>query len=204
MPTGYTECVQSGKVTEFEDFAIQCARAMGACIMQRDDPMSDAPKLEEPSDHYEERIAELEKERAELKAMTWEQIVNGFHEYKLATTKRCHEGIDEKHRQEKRYRAMLAKVQAWMPPTDDHVKFKEFMMEQLTSSIDFDCGTDYYMDQLHELKSQTPEDWHKGRLESCERSLAYYKGAHKDEIERIANRNQWKIDLFESLGKELV
>lgn len=51
MPTGYTEAVQSGEVTEFRDFALRCARAMGALIMMRDDPM-DAPIPDEfkPSD----------------------------------------------------------------------------------------------------------------------------------------------------------
>lgn len=37
MPTGYTASVQEGKVTEFRDFAMECARAFGALVMMRDE-----------------------------------------------------------------------------------------------------------------------------------------------------------------------
>lgn len=41
MPTGYTADVQSGKVTDFAEYAMNCARAFGALVLMRDDP-SDA------------------------------------------------------------------------------------------------------------------------------------------------------------------
>src|SRR2546425_1153733 len=41
---------------------------------------------------------------------------------------------------EARYRAMPAHVEAWDPPTGDHQTFKEFMLDQLNQSIQFDCG----------------------------------------------------------------
>ena len=40
MPSGYTEGVASGKVTEFKEYALLCARAFGACISLRDEPLS--------------------------------------------------------------------------------------------------------------------------------------------------------------------
>lgn len=203
MATGYTASVQSGEVTELDDFVMSCARAMGACIMQRDDNPNDPPKLEEPSDHYDKRLAELEAEKAKLTTMTWEEVVKQFHQDKLDSTKRCHEAIDEKKRYEQLYRAMLTKVHAWMPPSDDHVNFKEFMVEQLTSSIDFDCSVDYYMDQLNDMASETPEDWFEARKAENERSLEYYTKARQEKIDRVEERNRWKTQLFESLGKEI-
>jgi hypothetical protein len=47
MPTGYTAPVQSGEIVELEDFILLCARAFGACVMQRDEPMKSLPKIEE-------------------------------------------------------------------------------------------------------------------------------------------------------------
>ena len=65
MPTGYTASVADGRVTEFAPFALQCARAMGALIMMRDEP-HDAPIPErfEASDYYSKSLAEA-RERLE-------------------------------------------------------------------------------------------------------------------------------------------
>lgn len=46
MPTGYTYPVCEGKITEFPDFALSCARAFGALISMREEPM-DAPLPDE-------------------------------------------------------------------------------------------------------------------------------------------------------------
>jgi hypothetical protein len=43
MPTGYTAAIGEG--IEFDKFVMQCARAMGACVMMRDEPIG--PKLRE-------------------------------------------------------------------------------------------------------------------------------------------------------------
>lgn len=75
MPTGYTHEVQSGEVTDFPTFTMQCARAFGALIMMRDDP-SDAqiPEQFEPSDYNrrarERAVAELQR----LQNLTWDEI----------------------------------------------------------------------------------------------------------------------------------
>lgn len=65
MPTGYTHGVQDGTVTEFRDFALICARAFGATILMRDDPM-DAPIPDEfqSSTYHLDRLKELEIEQS--------------------------------------------------------------------------------------------------------------------------------------------
>ncbi len=45
MPSGYTENIYYGKKVAFKDFALGCARAFGACVMQRDDPADVKPKI---------------------------------------------------------------------------------------------------------------------------------------------------------------
>ena len=45
MPTGYTTDIYNGKDVSFRDFALTCARQFGACIMQRDDPADEKPKI---------------------------------------------------------------------------------------------------------------------------------------------------------------
>src|SRR6185437_5714856 len=72
MPTGYTYPVTDGKITQFNDFAMSCARAFGALISMRDDPR-DAPILDEikpDTKYYDDRIAADTKRIDEIQAMT--------------------------------------------------------------------------------------------------------------------------------------
>lgn len=135
MPTGYTANVCDGKVTEFSDFAMQCARAFGALITMRDDP-SDAPIPEEfkPSTYSADRYSEAKEKLRELRALTPEQVeVRALCAYEEAVA-RVKQRNDADFRQNDRIDAMLAKVAAWTPPTSDHVEMKNFMAEQLRIS----------------------------------------------------------------------
>ncbi|VTR91619.1 unnamed protein product [Gemmata massiliana] len=38
---------------------------------------------------------------------------------------------------------MLEHVRAWEPPSTDHENLKQFMIDQLRESIDFDCRGEY-------------------------------------------------------------
>jgi hypothetical protein len=50
MPTGYTAAVADGTITEFPDFAMQCARAFGTLVLMRDEPQDAAiPEKFEPA-----------------------------------------------------------------------------------------------------------------------------------------------------------
>ena len=48
MPTGYTAIIEDKPGLTLREFALRCARGMGACIMQRDDNMDEPPKAPEP------------------------------------------------------------------------------------------------------------------------------------------------------------
>ena len=64
MSTGYTCQVADGEITDFKQFLLQCSRAFGACIQQRDDPHSDLPKRMEVSNYHKD---ELKKAKLDLK-----------------------------------------------------------------------------------------------------------------------------------------
>jgi len=67
MPTGYTTDIYNGKDVSFRDFALNCARAFGACIMQRDDP-ADETKAEFDS-YVIERIADCKETIDKMKKL---------------------------------------------------------------------------------------------------------------------------------------
>ena len=67
MPTGYTATLME-KGQDFPDFVLLCARAMGATIMLRDEPL-DAPIPEfQPSDYSAKQLEESKEELARLLA----------------------------------------------------------------------------------------------------------------------------------------
>src|SRR5699024_10821555 len=62
MATGYTYPLHDGTPITFEQFALNCSRAMGAAIHQRDDN-SDAPITEMTvDDYYATAVAKAEAE----------------------------------------------------------------------------------------------------------------------------------------------
>lgn len=201
MPTGYTCDVQDGKITEFKDFALRCARAMGANILMRDDP-SDAPIKEyEPSTFYKDRLEESERRLAEIRNMTDEQCEQQASDEYLDLMGRYLESISIRKEKLRRYQSMLNKVRQWEPPTPDHEGFKNFMVEQLTESINHDCDTSY----LESPIKQTGTQWRFNQIRYLEKDIPQCRESYQEEVESTNDRNEWNRKLIESLnGQESV
>lgn len=208
-PTGYTAAVQDGTVTDFKEFALTCARAMGACIMQRDDDLDEKPKLVEPSDYYDKALRDAEnKLRALVKTSSTVLRKKLLLEAKnrIESSKKT---IREQDEQKKRYDKMLVKVYNYTPPSPDHKNFKQFMIEQLKDSIKFDCGGDYYEENLErEIKEYDSlvnsdlaflQQKKKELAKSFLRDIEYYTKKRDEEIKRTNERNRWITQLYNSL-----
>lgn len=198
MPTGYTHNVGDGTLTEFRDFALQCARAFGALITMRDAP-ADAPipDVIEPSSYYSGRLAESEALLAALDRMGDDEIrqaAQADNDARMeAYRKRCQDVQDTRDR----YLAMLEKVQAWTPPTPDHERMKSFMAEQLADSIACDCS---YTPEAPVLMSAT--DWLNARLEDLKQQIETHRKNDAEERRRAAERTAWVAALRASLPIE--
>lgn len=197
MPTGYTAGVADGKITTFRQFALQCARAMGALVMMRDEPF-DAPipdEMRPDTKYYDERIAEARAILERLPTLTAEECeaeAEKAHAEALAAHDR-HQA--ERRETQARYEAMLEKVRAWTPPTSDHVGMREFMQEQLVESIRFDCGT-----SSPPPVKKSGREWRLEQIEAASRRLQYMTAERAKEIARTAERNAWLKALRESLA----
>ena len=197
MPTGYTADVGDGKVTDFRDFAMQCARAFGACVVMRDDPWDKPiPVFQPDTTYFDEMVARAQKALIELPTLSAEECekrathtyADQLDEHRLYARQRA-----EKRR---RYEDMIRKVQAWSPPTSDHMEMKSFMLEQLRTSIECDCSERYCS---AEPERQSGEAWRAERVVQAERDLAYGEKHRREEIERTDGRNKWVADLRASL-----
>lgn len=198
MPTGYTADVQSGKITEFNDFALTCARAFGALIDMRDEPLgAKLPvKINPHTDYNEKALDAATKRLSKLRAMTEAQAMREAQKSHAAALDAHNKYAAERRQHRGRYEAMLAKVREWRPPSADHVGLKTFMKEQLQESIKFDCGYE---------TSKPPEavpgpEWLAAEIARAERDVEYHTKQIAEEVERANGRNEWLKKLRQSLN----
>lgn len=195
MPTGYTAPVQDGKITEFRDFALQCARAFGALVEMRDEPM-DAPIPEElkPSRYHDEAVVEAKAELAALERMSASACEALAEKHYQRYVREAEAFVKRQAQVRQRYEAMLAKVEAWTAPTRDHEGLKKFMADQLTESIRFDCG--YTPEKPRRLSGAQWRTQERARLK---RDISYHTAEGKKEVQRAKERTAWVKALRESL-----
>jgi hypothetical protein len=201
MATGYTHVVTKNPNLTFTDFASKCARGMGAFIGQRDDSSDAAPIWQDKVGSYYKRA--LKKAKAEVARLSkMNKARRAKHIEEQRDQKRAYylRSIGEAVVNRLRYTKMLLQVNAWQPPTPDHVGFKKFMIEQLTSSIKFDCDRDWLQQELNKLDGKSDDDLWQDLLAEARRHLKYAEESLADEKERTAERNAWKLALAQSIG----
>lgn len=199
MATGYTAEIEKG--ITFEKFVMQCARAFGACVMMRDDPMdAEIPEVFESSKFHIEHIEEVQETIKDLESM-YLSVANdkAVEEYRQEVI-RHQERISEKNALREKYNAMLSKVKAWQPPTPDHQGLKDFMIQQIESSIDFDCDTEWYIKNYSPVLL-TGEQWLTDKIAKALKDLDYHTKENQKEIERAEGRTAWIKALRDSLSK---
>jgi hypothetical protein len=196
MPTGYTAAI-ADDIT-FDDFVMSCARGIGALVMMRDEPANaPIPERFEPSDYHTKKIAEVTAALGRLADMTdAEAEQSACDAYAAAITAQA-AAIHRNDTLREKYNAMLAKVEAWQSPSDDHEWLKKFMVVQIMSSIDFDCNNRYYRDQKH--AKLTGAEWRAQEEAKARKDIAYHEAENAKEIERTEARNTWLRQLRESL-----
>ena len=190
MPTGYTQNMD----ISFNDFALTCARAFGATITLRDEPISsDIPEFQ-PSDWNTKELAKAQSRLIELTEMTSTDKVIAASDYNASKYENFLnvEAADMDLRD--KYETMLQKVELWQPPTPDHTELKEFMVNQLKESIEWDCN----------YKRETPvplsaEEWYFQELEEAARNIKSHSEEYIKEVKRVNKRNAWVSALKESL-----
>lgn len=197
-PTGYTAPIADG--IDFKDFIMQCARAFGALVTMRDEPMdAEIPEEFKPSDWHKDKLAEAEADYEKYKAM-------GLEEATVASKEEYQDELD--HRKESirkdgelkgKYLSMLAKVKAWQPPTPDHQGLKDFMVKQIEESIDFDCNHDDFY-KRHPVVLKPAKEWLADKINFCLRDIAYHTREMQAEEQRCAERTAWVQALRKSLS----
>lgn len=198
MPTGYTAMLGEKNAT-FNEYAWACARGFGALLCLRDEPWDTPIPLRLESNGY--YLNQIENAKKKLKHLE-ERSDDYFAVYFAEESEKLkeHQGESEKKSNELRekYSTALATVDAWLPPSDDHVKFKEFMASQIKESIQWDCRS------LGENKRTEPmktlRQLKKDAIDQASRDVEYYEKQHVENEARIAGNNEWLKALQDSIG----
>jgi hypothetical protein len=200
MPTGYTAAIKDG--IDFRTYAMDCARAFGACVMLRDEDGGGdkIPEAFAPSDYNAKALAKARADLAAVQAMSREDCAlsaaNAWQEHESYRLRVLAERADLR----KKYETMLAEVKAWTPPTSEHFEFHKFMREQIEQSIVFDCSPD--SSYLQPQPKQSGDAWRAKVVARLLRDIEYHERQNAEEIDRTRQRNQWIAALRESLQGE--
>jgi hypothetical protein len=192
MPTGYTSTIKDD--TTFAEFAMTCARAFGALVTMREaDQDAEIPEEFAVDAYYSEQHKVALARLSELETMTAAQKDAAADRAFGLSMKDWRASKAESDALRARYQRMLDMAREWKPPTKDHVGLADFIVEQIESSIKFDC---------HESPApsrQTGKQWHDKQLASAKWDLEYSAKHYAEEVARVKSRNKWIRDLRNSL-----
>lgn len=195
MPTGYTDKIKDG--IPFNDFIMQCARGMRACVTMCEEPMNkEIPEKFEPSDYHKKEIMKAKYELSQHQKIDESAAALLARQEYDEQVKRYKNCIEESYQLKEQYNKMLAVVKEWQPPTPEHDGLKRFMIQQLKVSIDFDCGTSYY----DKPKLLSGRDWLSLKISTALHDIDYHTKEDGKERERAASRTTWIRQLRGSLN----
>lgn len=196
MPTGYTAKLMD-KGQDFREFVLTCARGMGACIMQRDDPMDEPPKKQKPSDYHIKALAEAKRLIADIQKMKPAARLAYGEKLKQEAVDSAKKGHAKELAEEARLQEMRKLVSAWTPPTTDHNGLKDFMLDQLRISSHGDWMAKY----VAEYEAKDAESYVIEKLSKAARDIEYHNEEYGKEVNRTNERNKWIDQLYSSLPR---
>ena len=206
MPTGYTAGIIDGELTTFEQFATQCTRAFGATIHMRDNPMDSPYEPRTPSDYHTNSIQSKRERLEEIESMSDEKIVEDFNTQLEEDLKYHQTKMEEDKRNLEKLNSMLESAKSWVPPTEDHQPFRNFMIEQIESTIKVDGDPSYHVNKMVGIKKQmeegiNPKEYREETIQEIKSQISYHETEYQKELVRCKDSNDWMDKFFESIKK---
>ena len=210
MPTGYTQGILDGTITDFKGFASTCMRAFGAALHMRDEGLNEEYRPAEPSSYHQKQIVKWTEDleaaqRRDAKMFYYERIKDLKSE--IADNENL---IVERKAQRAKLDAMLAEAQQWTPPTEEHQNFKNFMIQQLEETINWDGEWKWYQEELVKAHSKLEatknrdieaysEVLKEQRIWYIQKQIDYHTEHYNNDVKKCNDSNQWVKQLIESV-----
>lgn len=194
MPSAYTTPILEGSDT-LDAYLWRIARGFGACLEQRDEPLSSPTILRyEVSPDYEDGLRKAERALERWRALSDDERRAEYDTHVARRRRELHaERTDRAQTTRSRYLAMREQVEAWEPPTPDHEGLKEMALRQIDESLEWDAHTP------RPLTIPPFDEWvsqRAGHLLDDVKTAADYLADARD---RIASRNAWLAALNDSV-----
>ncbi len=179
MPTGITNNLHEKDVS-FKDFVLNCA-----VLCSRE--------IELP-EYYIKNIAGAIRRFETIKRWDDEKWKNEAYSAYLKESRFRRKRIKKKRKILARHKRLLAQVKAWTPPGPDHVAFKERMIQQLETGIEFDCDL-----ELKEPRQLSASEYKEREIAKARGEIEYYKMKYRQELEFFEKQARWFDLLRQSL-----
>lgn len=191
MPTGYTAEILRG--ASFKQFAIKCMENFIYRLHENKNNLSTDGEFKDfkPNQRYYENYCSAIEELTEFNLKPASQWRKEYEEYVEEEMKRNSKCISENNIKKQKYEKVLLKIKNLVPPTEEHLEFKNFMISQVEGSIEFDCNVSYLKNNLKNKKVISFEDWIEQQKSSLQFDLDYAKEYHEKEVRSCKDSNEW-------------
>ena len=201
MPTGYTAAICEGEES-FAFFVLKCARAFGACIEQKDDPLNALPEVPATRSYHSEALDKARARLKTLKKMSKKAREAYGTKARNDDIERSQHYIAEKLATRARLLKMIDKVKSWVHPTSEHAGLKNFMLDQLQQTLNYDGDPTYYQTELAKAEKSTPMSYYDAAVESAQWDIEYHRKHDKTEDAATESKRAWVRELYKSLSDE--
>lgn len=188
MPTGFTYPIIDGEITTFRDYAINCMKAFSV----------EGTFSFEPNKYYREQYDHAVESLDLFISMTEDELKSSYETYKSNTIKQAQEAMEKQKGDNKKLEAMTAIARKFIPPTNDHQKYKEFMIEQLKISIS--DTTEYWQSVIDNIK---PFDrWAVEERIRLTDQVVIRSSEYSRELVRMDQKRQWVTAIMNQLDAQ--
>lgn len=195
---GYVHAV-ADKECDWKEALLIFARGFGACIMQRDDPLSELPKLTKVSDYYVNALNEAQRELDEWLSLSQEDRIKKLSYEVAQEILSCEKSIADDKCANAYLKRIADGISSWNPPTDVHRMLKSDSLKWLADSKQ---SSSYMQGRIEELKNTDLHSMAIARNGELCKNLNQARESLREEQERVDDRNSWIKALYESLGLE--
>lgn len=201
MPTGYTFGIIDGTIKDFKSFAEKCTRAF--LVHMRDESFDCEYKKREPSKYYLEKIEFNKKKLEEYKKLSIVEIFNKSEKDLQEDLIKIENEIIKREKLHFKFLSFIGEAERYEAPTKDHERIKNFMIEQLTSTMNQDCNYSYYLKEKNKLKDKieniNPEKIKQQSIKDLENNINLYEEEYNKELKRCNESNEWYDKFIESI-----
>jgi hypothetical protein len=201
MATGFTYYLTENDNVPLKHFAMKCARGFGPMIHMRDYDM-DGPIPDDlgfDNSYHLEGIARAQDKITELTSMTKGEYIHQAQQKIQDSITEYEKGKKNSQIVSKRLIDMIQQVSTWVPPSPEHEGLKQFMLDQLTSTLDMEVDESWWTEQIEQAKNTDLTQRYEHELSVAKRDLQY----HTEKAAEDDKHKEWAINWVRQLQASL-